>query len=254
MLNKTYEATLGGPVMLDKLWFFSAGRFAKLTSSNSFPATGIKYDTTSDNKRGEVKITATPIANHTFQGNFTTNPTTETVPAIGGYEIDPGDARHAEHPQQRVRRELAGRARLEVLRRGGVLAAALLVPRTPAAPARRMADSPIFTLTQNGGGYEYNAPYFDATDPEDRNNRQLTANLSYSVNKAGRHDFKGGWEWYRSPRTGGNSQSATSYVFVSDFVEAPAAAPGSTPTAASSRRSCPATRRCSTGLRRAAPS
>ena len=33
--------------------------------------------------------TATPFANHTFQGNFTTNPTTETVPAIGGYEIDP---------------------------------------------------------------------------------------------------------------------------------------------------------------------
>src|SRR4029077_9136217 len=80
-------------------------------------------------------------------------------------------------------------------------------------------DSPIFTLTQNGGNYEYNAPYFDATDPEDRNNRQLTANLSYSLTKAGRHDCKGGWEVYRSSRTGGNSQAATSYVFVSDFVE-----------------------------------
>jgi hypothetical protein len=39
------------------------------------------------------------------------------------------------------------------------------------------------------------------------------------VSKAGRHDFKGGWEWYRSQRTGGNSQSATGYVFAADFVE-----------------------------------
>src|SRR3954466_5232279 len=82
-----------------------------------------------------------------------------------------------------------------------------------------MNDSPIFTLTQNSGGWEYNAPYFDATDPEDRNNRQLTANLAYSLTKPGRHDLKAGWEWYRSARTGGNSQSATSFVFVSDFVE-----------------------------------
>jgi hypothetical protein len=81
-----------------------------------------------------------------------------------------------------------------------------------------LADSPFFTYSLGGGAWEYNAPYFDATDPEDRNNRQVTANVSRSVTKAGRHDFKGGWEWYRSQRTGGNSQSATSYVFNTDFV------------------------------------
>src|SRR5699024_3294624 len=46
----------------------------------------------------------------------------------------------------------------------------------------------------------------------------LTANVSYTLAKAGRHDFKAGWEWYRSERSGGNSQSATRYVFVSDYV------------------------------------
>src|SRR5262245_2146303 len=80
VLNKTYEMTVGGPVLPDKFWFFGAGRFANQTASNSFPATGIKYDTDSDNKRGEIKLTATPFANQTFQGNYTTNPTTETLP------------------------------------------------------------------------------------------------------------------------------------------------------------------------------
>jgi hypothetical protein len=218
VLNKTYEATAGGPILIDKLWFFTAGRFAKQTTSNSFPATGIKYDALSDNKRGEVKFTSTPFANHTFQGNFTTNPTTETVPAIGGYEIDPATLVTRNTPNNVFGANWRG------VLGAKVFAEAAYSQRhfsflNAGGTSTTMADSPIFTLTQNGGNWEYNAPYFDATDPEDRNNRQLTANLSYSLTKAGRHDFKGGWEWYRSSRTGGNSQSATSYVFVSDFVE-----------------------------------
>jgi hypothetical protein len=164
-----------------------------------------------------VKLTSTPFANHTFQGNFTTNPTTEALPAIGGFEIDP-----ATLITRRTPNDVFG------ANWRGVLGSKLFAE---AAYSQRhfsfldaggtstvLNDSPIFTLTQNGGNWEYNAPYFDATDPEDRNNRQLTANLSYSLTKAGRHDLKAGWEWYRSARTGGNSQSATSYVFVSDFV------------------------------------
>ena len=42
-------------------------------------------------------------------------------------------------------------------------------------------DSPF--RTRGGGGIPasrlYNAPYFDATDPEDRNNQQITGSLSY---------------------------------------------------------------------------
>lgn len=218
VLNKTYEATAGGPIVTDKLWFFTAGRFAKRTDSESFPATGIKYDTDTDNKRGEVKFTSTPFANNTFQGNFTTNPTTEGLPAIGGYEIDP-----ATLITRRTPNDVFGANWRGVLG-SKMFAEAAYSQRhfsflDAGGSSTALIDSPIFTLTQNSGNWEYNAPYFDATDPEDRNNRQLTANLSYSLAKAGRHDLKAGWEWYRSARTGGNSQSATSYVFVSDFVE-----------------------------------
>ncbi len=224
VLNKSYEATAGGPILVDKLWFFTAGRFAKQTASNSFPATGIKYDTLSDNKRGEVKLTATPFANQTFQGNYTTNPTTETVPAIGGFEIEPATLVTRNTPNNVFGANWRG------VLGSKILAEAAYSQRhfsflNAGGSSTVMSDSPIFTLTQNGGNWEYNAPYFDATDPEDRNNRQLTANLSYSANKAGRHDLKGGWEWYRSSRTGGNSQAATNYVFVSDFVEASGGSP-----------------------------
>src|SRR5262249_35909983 len=62
----------------------------------------------------------------------------------------------------------------------------------------------------------FNAPYFDATDPENRNNRQLTGSVTSFWNFHGRHETKAGFEWFRSQRMGGNSQSSTSYVFNSD--------------------------------------
>ena len=77
-----------------------------------------------------------------------------------------------------------------------------------------LVDSPIFTLTQALG--HYNAPYFDATDPEERNNQQLTGNVTSFLNteNRGRHELKVGYEWFRSQRTGGNSQSSTGYVIM----------------------------------------
>src|SRR6185436_5259814 len=49
-----------------------------------------------------------------------------------------------------------------------------------------------------------------------------SASLSYflSTSSLGRHDLKGGFENYTSSRTGGNSQSATGYVFRADPVAA----------------------------------
>jgi hypothetical protein len=66
----------------------------------------------------------------------------------------------------------------------------------------------------------YNGNYFDATDPEDRNNFQYAGTLSYflTTEGLGSHDIKGGFEHFTSTRTGGNSQSATGYVFDTDYL------------------------------------
>ena len=69
------------------------------------------------------------------------------------------------------------------------------------------------------GGLHYNAPYFDSTDPEERNNRQLTGSVSHllSSRRAGTHEVKGGFEYFVSTRVGGNSQTSTGYVFQTDY-------------------------------------
>ena len=50
------------------------------------------------------------------------------------------------------------------------------------------------------GGLHYNGNYFDATDPEDRDNRQVAGSLSYFLTTPGlgTHDIKGGFEHFTS--------------------------------------------------------
>jgi hypothetical protein len=220
VLNKIYEGTFGGPVLRDRLWFFTAGRYQKTTASRTLPVSGSGYDSVTNNKRGELKLTGSANSNHTFTVNYITNPTTEGPrPAIGGYEIDNHTFVTRDTPNN-----MFGASWRGVLR-SNMFAEAQFSQRhfsflNAGGTSTDIHDSPFFSRILGGGGYEYNAPYFDATDPEDRNNRQFSASLSSTFEGAGRHDVKGGWEWYRSTRTGGNSQSATSLVFETDYVTA----------------------------------
>jgi len=86
---------------------------------------------------------------------------------------------------------------------------------TEGGTSTAIVDSPFFALSC---ACIYNAAYFDASDPQERNNRQVTGNITGFWNLAGRHDTKAGYEFFRSQLIGGNSQSSTSYVFNADFV------------------------------------
>ena len=83
-------------------------------------------------------------------------------------------------------------------------------------------DSPFRTRGLNGipANQHYHAPFFDSTDPEDRDNLQFAGSLStlLSSGRSGTHDLKGGFEWFQSTNTGGNSQTSTGWVFYSDYV------------------------------------
>ena len=67
----TYEATLGGPVMKDRLWFFGATRIRKEETARATAVTRISYIRTNDEKRYEGKLTFTPRVNHSLQASYT---------------------------------------------------------------------------------------------------------------------------------------------------------------------------------------
>ncbi len=63
-LNETYEATLGGPVIHDRLWFFGAGRFEDRQTSQQLRLTDIPYVESREDRRWEAKLTGHIAQNH----------------------------------------------------------------------------------------------------------------------------------------------------------------------------------------------
>ncbi|MCL4821924.1 MAG: TonB-dependent receptor [Vicinamibacteria bacterium] len=220
-VNKVYQGTLGGPIVKDKLWFFGATRITPVAENSlTFANTGIPYTTKNDNKRYEGKLTGSINPNHTITVNYAKNSTEQTQPTFG-FSI---------HPDAIITRTLPND--LFVANYNGVISSNLFFEaqysqkkfgfRNSGSSFTDIVDSPFLARGFAGliGNAHYNAPYFDNSDPENRDNKQITAALSYflSTSSFGRHDLKFGFENYQSTRTGGNSQSSTDYVFIVDPV------------------------------------
>ena len=220
-ISESYEGTFGGPIRKDMIWFFGAGRFAKTNTQNTLQQTGVQYTQSDDNRRGELKGTVTPWRNQTFQVNYINNSRTQDNRPSFSFSIDPAVLANRKLPNYIVGGSWRG------VLRSNLYAEAQVSQRKfgfsgDGGSSKDIIDSPIISLSE---GLHYNAPYFDATDPENRNNRQVTASLSYSMAKFGHHDFKGGYEWFQSQRTGGNSQSSTDFVFDADYATTDTGAP-----------------------------
>ncbi len=65
-----YEYTLGGPVLHDRLWFFTAGRFQDTKDGRTTAITNLPYTFSSQLRRYEGKGTYSLISNHRFEGAY----------------------------------------------------------------------------------------------------------------------------------------------------------------------------------------
>jgi hypothetical protein len=218
-LSPTYEATAGGPILRNRLWYFGGVRAERTTTQSAFAQTRIPFTSTNENTRYEAKLTGTIAAGHTLQGSFIDNRTALRQPSIGA-AIDPVTITTPSTPNRIVAAAWRG----------------VLGPRTFAdaqysqknwrlqnagGTSTAVVDSPFLTRGVLGvpASLLYNGPYFDSTDPEERNNRQLTASVAHLLASPalGTHEVKGGFEYFTSTRVGGNSQSLSGYVFQSDY-------------------------------------
>ena len=105
--------------------------------------------------------------------------------------------------------------------RRGCSPSSVLSPPVRVSQQRRQADRHCRVTVPDAdpGVRSLHAPYFDATDPQNRDNRQFTGSATYYVDtsKFGGHSIKGGFEHFTSTLKGGNSQTATGFVFDADY-------------------------------------
>ena len=224
VLSKAHEGTFGGPILRDRVWFFSAGRRETANLPTTFAQNGAAYLRTEKNARGEAKLTVTVAPGQMLQTSFIHNATTqENMSAVPPAALlDASTLFTRRLPNRLFAASYAGAVTPRLF---GTLQYSEKKQsfRNNGGTSTDLVDSPFRTLGATSGvpgGFVYLGPFFDANDPEQRNNRQLTGSLAYllSTPRYGTHELKGGAEYFVSTGVGGNSQSSTGYVFMTDYL------------------------------------
>lgn len=221
-LSEIYEATIGGPIMRDRLWFFGAGRLENSSTPFNSRLSSEQVSIDQENPRYEIKLTGNIASNHSLQGSYIDNPVTRNYES----QVTPLEVSALGTDSERLNSGFS-------ISYNGVLSTNLFAEarysekkfgfRGLGGKSTDIIDSPMRSSSVRFPGNiagTFNAPYFDATDPEDRNNDQLFAAASYFLTtpSLGSHDLKVGAERFTVTRTGGNSQTATDYVFYTGYL------------------------------------
>jgi outer membrane receptor protein involved in Fe transport len=219
-LVNTYEATLGGYLLRDRLWFFTAGRFFDFSSDRLFRAvaageTQRTYLATEEERRVEVKLTGQLTQRHTLSGSYFDIKRDQTNNSFGSsLEASALDAA----------RSLPNK--FTTFNYNGILTDNLLIEALYAKQDFSFVGSGGNQATpergtniafNNVGGSVFGGfPTFcgDCGFPEERNNNNGKLKASYFLSNGalGTHNFAVGYEFYEDMLKSDNHQSGSDFT------------------------------------------
>jgi outer membrane receptor for ferrienterochelin and colicin len=222
-LGSVYEATLGGYVMKDRLWFFASGRKTKSDTQRSLRAVplgdatraSLSFVTSTDSKRWEIKLTGQLTPKHNLSGSYFKADSTQegAVFTLTSYDLD----------------QLSGRSdpqKLQTLFYNGVLTNNWLIEARYNAMdwgvangnGSQYTDFVRGTIVRNraDGSARWNSPTFcGVCDKETRSNDNIALKSHYFLSSKGlgNHDIVAGFESFSEHRYANNYQSGSNYRF-----------------------------------------
>ncbi len=223
LLNQ-HEATLGGYVFKDRLWFFIAGRDQKRSTARQTYITDLPYMNGIDQQRYEGKLTFSLNANHRAIGSYTDYRHADLGYGFrqSGYEImDIASIYDRKTPMN-----------MAALNYTGVLTDTMFVEAqyseksfTFLGSGSRYTDLQRGTPLEDANNFTntavYNSPLFCAVCPgadEERNNHDYLAKASWflSTPRLGSHDIVIGFDRYEDIMMSNNWQSGSGYQILVD--------------------------------------
>jgi hypothetical protein len=219
-INETYEGTLGGYALKDKLWFFLAGRSRSLKNADQTYYTNIPYTSTTDRKRYEGKLTLSLTPDHRIVGSYMGRETKD-----GNYGFTPFMDLVSIYDRQ-IPEDL------QALNYTGVLSNTFFVEGQYSArhltfqnSGSRYTDLDRGTVLWdlfNTGAY-YHSPVFCAVCPganEKRDNQDVILKGSWFLSSEGigSHDIVFGVDRFQDKIDLNNYQSGSGYTLVDDNI------------------------------------
>ncbi|HVT61763.1 MAG TPA: TonB-dependent receptor [Thermoanaerobaculia bacterium] len=223
-VNERYEATLGGFLWKDKLWYFGSGRnFTTDLSQQTAVPTTIPYLDTTKEYRLEGKLTASPLDGHRLTASYIKNKQDESANSFGTI-LDTASLVSRSLPQD-----------LLAINYDGVFSSSFFAE---AQYSRRkfsfVHSGSLFTdlikgtlLVDNGAnsGSRWNSPTFcGVCTPEARDNNDylIKGNWFVSGGGLGSHDVAFGYDTFNDIRNANNHQSGSDFrIFITNTLFPP---------------------------------
>ncbi len=204
-LNKVYQATVGGYIMKDHLWFFVGGRtIPDTTTDNTTVLTGESFATNAAEDRWQIKLKGAITADHVLEVNYLDYSRDQTnLAALPAGELAATNGKRADP------RTIAGFAYQGVLTPNFFLDFQYTQKEVSiASGGEPNGRSPFFDF---GRGAVFNNHWWDITDPSVRDNETLGLNLTQAISTSnwGSHTIEYGVQYVDSKTAGENVQSVT---------------------------------------------
>ena len=208
-----YQYYVSGPVMKDKLWFFTAGRIQSQESGRTLVATNLPYTYIDETQRYEFKGTYSPVATHRFQADYL-----KIIQTQKNYTFNTSASMDLRSLGDRNLPES-----LATVNYNGILSDKLLVEgrysgrrfafENNGAKSTDLIQGTLL-IDQGRGGLRYWADTFcGVCGPEMRNNDEFFVKGSYFLSKkgSGSHNMSFGYDNFNDIREANNHQSGSDY-------------------------------------------
>ena len=209
-----YEYVLGGPIMRDRLWFFTAGRFRNApVGRNTVAPLNIPYTFEDKSQRYEGKVTYSANPNHRFDGTYTKVVQTEANGTFStATSMDLRSLYTRELPQD-----------LFTVGYSGVLSPTFFVEGRysarhfsfigSGATSTDLIDGTLLIDSARGNLRYWSATFCGVCDTEKRDNEEVFVKGTYflSTRGTGSHTVHFGYDTFNDKRFANNHQSGSDY-------------------------------------------
>ena len=214
----TYEYTIGGPVLRDRLWFFTSGRLRDESQGRTLVATAVPYEFTEQQRRYEVKGTYSLTPKHRFQVNYNHHDRSQINYSFNqNTTMDLRSLGTRELPERLYAGTYSG------MLTSKLFVEALLSKRTlrflgSGAKSTDLIEGTLLIDNSRAGGARWWSDTFcGVCTPEGRDSEDIFAKASYflSTPRFGSHNLVVGYDTFNDIRTANNHQSGSDYRILS---------------------------------------
>ncbi len=207
----TYEATVGGPIVKDRLWFFGAGRHADVKTAATTFLTNTPYVAENDETRYEGKMTYTVASGHTLKASLTQIDLAQGNRASGSF-LDLASLSDRTNPQRLLSGNYTGVVSPRFFVEAQVSHRSFALVGS-GAKTTDLLDGTIL-LDRQASNARYHAPSScGVCTTEQRDNFDVSAKGTYflSTSRTGSHDITTGGELYNDRRFDNEFPSASNF-------------------------------------------